>query len=109
MRVFLDLGAEVASLLEDAHLTSPLAARLPHAFESEAEIPRVQPLADPLTSRELEVLGLVVVGLSNAEIAERLFIAHGTAKRHVNNIYLKLGVHHRAEAAAKARQLGLVD
>jgi ATP/maltotriose-dependent transcriptional regulator MalT len=51
-----------------------------------------------LTRREKEVLQLLAVGLSNQEIAERLFITEGTLKRHVANLYQKLGVHNRAQA-----------
>jgi len=65
-------------------------------------------LVDPLTDRELDVLAEVASGYTNDEIAERLFISRGTVKRHVSNIFLKLGVHHRAEAAAKGRELGLL-
>ena len=65
-------------------------------------------LADPLTDRELDVLAEISAGYTNDEIADRLFISRGTVKRHASNIYLKLEVHHRAEAAAKARELGLI-
>jgi LuxR family maltose regulon positive regulatory protein len=66
------------------------------------------PLAEPLTDREREVLCLVVAGLSNREIADQLVITVGTAKRHVSNIYAKLGAHSRARAIARARELSLV-
>jgi len=65
-------------------------------------------LADPLTNRELDVLTEIAAGYTNDEIADRLFISRGTVKRHASNIYLKLEVHHRAEAAAKARELRLI-
>jgi LuxR family maltose regulon positive regulatory protein len=76
----------------------------------EAALPRAatQPLIEPLSERELEVLGLIAAGLSNREIAERLFIAVGTVKRHINNMYGKLQVHRRTEAVARARDLGLL-
>jgi DNA-binding CsgD family transcriptional regulator len=60
-----------------------------------------------LTPRELEVLGLLVEGRSNRQIAEQLFISGKTAGVHVTNILAKLGVHSRLEAAATARRLGL--
>jgi ATP/maltotriose-dependent transcriptional regulator MalT len=66
-------------------------------------------LADPLTDRELDVLAEIAAGYTNDEIADRLFISRGTVKRHASNIYLKLEVHHRAEAAAKARELRLIS
>ena len=65
-------------------------------------------LPEPLSEREIEVLRLVVVGLSNQEIAERLVISEGTAKTHIHNVYGKLGVHNRTEAALRARELNLV-
>jgi DNA-binding NarL/FixJ family response regulator len=65
-------------------------------------------LAEPLSERELEVLRLVTAGLSNREIAGRLFISPGTAKSHVHNLCSKLGAHNRTEAAMRARELGLV-
>lgn len=56
-------------------------------------------LVEPLTPRELEVLRLVASGLTNRAIGDRLFIAEGTAKIHVEHILEKLGVHTRTEAA----------
>jgi len=54
---------------------------------------------DPdLTRREQEILTLIEMGMSNREMAERLVIAEGTLKRHVANIYQKLGVHNRTQA-----------
>jgi DNA-binding CsgD family transcriptional regulator len=60
-----------------------------------------------LTPRELEVLGLLVAGRSNRQIAAQLFISGKTVSVHVTNILAKLGVHSRLEAAARARELGL--
>jgi DNA-binding NarL/FixJ family response regulator len=60
-----------------------------------------------LTPREVEVLGLLVEGHSNRQIAEELFISAKTASVHVTNLLAKLGVHSRLEAAAVARRLGL--
>jgi DNA-binding NarL/FixJ family response regulator len=56
-----------------------------------------------LTSRELEVVDLIDRGLSNKEIASRLSIEVPTVKNHVHNILEKLGVHRRADAAARMR------
>lgn len=60
-----------------------------------------------LTARELEVLGLVAEGLTNAEIAERLFITAKTASVHVSNLMRKMGVDTRGRAAAEAYRVGL--
>jgi LuxR family maltose regulon positive regulatory protein len=66
------------------------------------------PLVELLSERELEVLQLIADGLSNAQIAERLYIAQGTVKRHITNIYGKLTVQSRTQAIAKAREVGLL-
>lgn len=68
-----------------------------------------QPLVEPLSERELEVLQLIAAGLSNQEIADRLVIAPGTVKRHINNIYGKLQVASRTQAVAVARDLRLLQ
>ncbi len=64
-------------------------------------------LIEPLSEREVEVLRLVSAGLSNREIAAKLFISPGTAKTHIHNLCGKLGVRNRTEAAIRARELGL--
>ncbi len=66
-----------------------------------------QPL-EPLSERELEVLALLASGRTNAEIARSLFVALGTVKSHVNNIYRKLGAVNRAEAVTKAQEMRLL-
>jgi LuxR family maltose regulon positive regulatory protein len=60
--------------------------------------------APALTRREREILQLLSMGLSNQEMAEKLVIAEGTLKRHVANLYQKLGVHNRAQAVRHYRQ-----
>ena len=112
-RTFVDMGPRMAALLAKSR---PSAAprlqrytdRLLAIFRSPdlGSAPQ-SPLVEPLTDREREVLRLVVAGLSNREIADRLVITLGTAKRHVSNIYAKLGAHSRARAIALARDLGL--
>jgi len=69
---------------------------------------RQQPLVEPLSDRELEILRLVARGASNKEIATALFIAEGTVKNHVTNILSKLGVRDRTQAALKAKDIGLI-
>jgi LuxR family maltose regulon positive regulatory protein len=66
------------------------------------------PLVEPLTERELEVLRLLVAGLSNAAMAQELIITVGTVKRHVNSIYGKLGVNSRTQAIARAHTMHLL-
>ncbi|MBI9045956.1 MAG: hypothetical protein JEZ06_15800 [Anaerolineaceae bacterium] len=63
---------------------------------------------EPLSQRELEVLYLIAEGLTNKEIASRLFLSLNTVKVHSRNIYAKLDAHHRAEAVAKARVLNIL-
>jgi len=65
-------------------------------------------LEDPLSERELEVLALLASGRTNAEIAKDLFVAVGTVKSHVNNIYRKLEAANRAEAVTRAHELNLL-
>ena len=71
-------------------------------------VPRPQPLVDPLTERELDVLRAVADGLSNREAAAQLFLSEGTVKNHVTNVLAKLGVRDRTQAALRARALGLL-
>lgn len=62
-------------------------------------------LVDPLSERELEALKLIANGLSDPEIARKLFVATSTVKRHINNIYAGLNVHTRTQAVTKGREL----
>jgi LuxR family maltose regulon positive regulatory protein len=77
-------------------------------LEMEFKSVSTQPLIEPLSDRELEVLRLICEGRSNQEIAEELFIALDTVKRHANNLYGKLGVKRRSQAIIESRKLGLV-
>jgi LuxR family maltose regulon positive regulatory protein len=65
-------------------------------------------LVELLSEREVEVLRLVCAGLSNRDIAGRLFISSGTVKTHIHNLYGKLGVQNRIQAAGRAKELGLI-
>ncbi len=86
----------------------PAALRQLAAIAVEEPAGRPVALPEPLSERELEVLGLIAAGLSNQEIAGRLVVAVSTIKTHVNNIYGKLNVRNRTEAVARARELKLL-
>ena len=65
-------------------------------------------MIEPLSEREREVLQLVAEGLTNREIASRLFLSLNTVKGHTRNIYGKLTVHSRTQAIARSQELGLL-
>ena len=67
-----------------------------------------QPLVDPLSDRELEVVALVADGLKYQEIADKLVVSLNTIRTHSKNIYSKLGVDSRTKAIDKARELKLI-
>lgn len=76
-------------------------AQLCHAPVEDA----LAPIAThPLTRREHEVVMLVAEGLTNTQIAERLWISPGTVRRHLQNVFAKLGVHTRTAAVARLRK-----
>jgi ATP/maltotriose-dependent transcriptional regulator MalT len=94
-----------------AGVTSGYVKSLPAAFElSEGRqpAPTDQPLVEPLSEGELEVLCLAATGRSNLEIARELIIAVGTVRAHPLAIYRKLDVRGRAQAAIRARDLSLL-
>lgn len=62
-----------------------------------------------ISEREMEVLKLVAEGLSNQEIADRLFVSPNTIKTHTSNLFLKLDVSRRTQAVQKAKSLGLIS
>jgi LuxR family transcriptional regulator, maltose regulon positive regulatory protein len=124
VRLFADEGEPMARLLARLSARTPtitayirilLEAASPGSrLENEEEqrykvhIAR-QPLPEPLSSRELEVLALLASGASNQEIAARLVIAPNTAKRHVKHILAKLVATNRTQAVARAREAGLLE
>ena len=125
VRIFVDAGAPMAALLTAAYshrIMPEYVAKILAVFEpgsafkvQEAPISRhssdprpLSLIAEPLTARELEVLRLLTEGASNSAIAQALVISLGTTKKHINNIFGKLGVQSRIQAAAKARELALI-
>ncbi|MEM7534348.1 MAG: response regulator transcription factor [Chloroflexota bacterium] len=65
-------------------------------------------LPEPLTERETDILKLLAQGLTNREIAQRIFLAEGTVKNYVTTILQKIGVRDRTQAAIRGRELGLL-
>jgi LuxR family maltose regulon positive regulatory protein len=135
VRIFLDEGPGMMQLLREASRREIIprqglpnyTGKLLAAFEAEKrksedkpDLPPAQPLiepevrpvknklVEPLSQRELEILHLIALGLSNRQIAERLFLALDTVKGHNRNIFDKLQVKSRTEAVACAHELGLL-
>ncbi len=118
IRLFVDEGRPMAHLLSEAAaigLMPDYIGKLLSVCEAEQQKsennsypPPAQPLIEPLSQRELEVLHLMAQGLSNQEMSERLFLALSTVKGHNRNIFGKLQVQRRTEAVARARELGLL-
>lgn len=96
----LDLDVVITTLLAELSVTE--------APADDVGPPMHQPLIDPLSERELEVLRLIAEGLANRQIAERLSVVLGTVKAHTSNIYSKLGVSNRTQAVARAQALKLL-
>lgn len=104
-RYFLDEGNEI---LELAYKVRDMAPRFVDTLFRE-DSKKVYILTDPLKKKEIEILRLIAEGLSNDEIAKKLFITTGTAKWYINNIFSKLGVNKRTQAVGKARSLKIIS
>jgi LuxR family maltose regulon positive regulatory protein len=118
--MFVSKGKPVAELLEQilavkkrdhnsaqAGFSLSYAQKILSAFKAVTP-PKLDGLLDPISARELEVLHLIAAGLSNKEIAEKLFISLNTVKSHTKNINSKLDVNSRTRAVARAKELGLL-
>ena len=119
IRIFVDQGKPMYELLQQAAIqgkSSGYIEKLISAFTQETKgniaIPfhpgKLRANVEPLSERELEVLRLLAQGCPDKKIAETLVIARETVHKHLKNIYGKLDVHSRAEAAVRARELGLL-
>lgn len=112
-----DLVAAIRTVATGDSVVSPRVTRrmlelfadeLPGPGDTPSSRVRTDPRIADLTARELEVLGTVAEGLSNAEIAARLFLSEATVKTHVGRILAKLGVRDRVQAVVFAYESGLV-
>ena len=118
LRVFLNEGKRAKVLLLQLRQTKIPAnvmiysARLADAFEEKtavvSDLNLPDGLIEPLSERELEVLHLIADGLSNPEIAARLYLSVNTLRAHTTHIYQKLSVHSRIQAVTRAKQLRLL-
>jgi DNA-binding NarL/FixJ family response regulator len=100
-------AAAGGSVLEPS-VAAKVVARVARLPADEPAARRAQPLAVPLSEREVDVLRLLADGRSNREIAGRLHLAEGTVKNHVTNVLGKLGARDRTQAALRARALDLL-
>jgi LuxR family maltose regulon positive regulatory protein len=115
VRQFADCPEPMAALLYEAAargIGGSYVGKLLAALGGKGAVPRTsgpdEPVIEPLSSRELEVLQLLSEGLSNKQVADRLFVSVATVKWHTSNIYGKLGVSNRTGAVAQARALGVL-
>lgn len=116
IRLFVDEGVAMQKLLSrtltdlgDRQHLSTYVSKLLSAFEPAAQkLGQTISLIEPLTERETQVLKFIAEGLSNPEIAKRLYLSPNTLKAHTQNIFSKLNVHNRLQAANKARELDLI-
>ena len=113
IRLFVDLGSHMAQLLSQMKVDRNLGgyidqiwAAFPSSIEASLSLGSEE-LPEPLTPREFQILALLGDRLTNKEIAAQLSISPGTVRQHTHNIYQKLAVSDRRQAASKAAELGL--
>jgi LuxR family maltose regulon positive regulatory protein len=111
LRAFLDEDQAILDLLPEVRHIAPefVDELLAYPSSVPGPPPEIEQPYEPLSARELEVLHLVARGYSNRQIAEALFVTLGTVKKHLNNIFSKFQVKNRTQAAARARELNLID
>jgi len=106
-----ELASAIRVVAAGESLLAPgVTRRVIDAFVRRAAPPRAasDDRLEHLTPRELEVLGLIARGLSNSDIAERLYVSEGTTKTHVSNVLAKLGLRDRVQAVVFAYEAGVV-
>jgi LuxR family maltose regulon positive regulatory protein len=126
IRSFVDHGPQMADLLKqliEQNVAVDYIGRILAAFKEDEDRAMqgesdhltarpsplsTQPLVEPLTNRELEILDLLAQRFQNKEIAEKLFISPETVKKHLNNIYGKFNVSSRRQAVEQAEALGIL-
>ncbi len=116
IRIFIDEGLPMAKLFEmmksEGKKQKAYTQKLLEAFDSQQKIHPssfiLHPSIEPLSERELEVLQLIAKGLTNQEIADKLFLSLHTVKVHARNIYSKLDVKNRTQAVAKGREFSIL-
>lgn len=109
--IIFETTAHVDSLARHKQYASLLADKLQSKEDSGERVPgddRSEAVMEPLSKRETEVLGLIVDGYTNPQISEMLSISGNTVKRHISNLFLKLDVHDRTQAAVLAVRKNLV-
>ncbi|MGW4523956.1 LuxR C-terminal-related transcriptional regulator [Amycolatopsis sp. NPDC004378] len=117
-RTFLDEGAALVPLLKDVRATAPefvsdLLSRFrgtPAVAARGSELRTVEGVGvvETLTETQRRILGLIATGMSNQQVADKLFITVGTTKWHLNQIFGRLQARNRTEAVARARELNLL-
>jgi LuxR family maltose regulon positive regulatory protein len=119
VRIFVDEGPPMAQLLHEAlnqgiapdyvrRLQAASSSQQPVQADTTSSQSDQSELVEPLSEREIEVLQLIAEGLTNQEIASRLFLSQNTIKVHTRNIYGKLNAHSRTQATLRSRELGIL-
>jgi LuxR family maltose regulon positive regulatory protein len=108
VRLFLDEGDPMRALLHDAQQLGVADAHPGRLLARPERSRQAQPLVDPLSEREVQVLRLLDGALSGPDIARELFVSHNTFRTHTKHIFTKLEVTSRRAAVQRAREVGLL-